>query len=32
MEMTQPDHPVLAGLGIMTVALIVMALMFVPTS
>ena len=31
MEMTQTDHHVLAGLGIMTVALIVMALMFVPT-
>jgi len=32
MEMTQTDHHFLAGLGIMTVALIVMALVFVPTS
>jgi len=31
MEMTQPDHPILAGLGIMTVVLIVTVLMFVPT-
>ena len=31
MEMTQTDHPILAGLGIMTVVLIVMAIMFVPT-
>ena len=31
MEMTQTDHPVLAGLGILTVVLIVTVLMFVPT-